>query len=135
MKERFIVTLVIEEIIRIKNKAMQSMEDKYPFFTKILWKLFANKRYGYQFFDEDGRVLEEYTLITGDNNIRGYETGINNVNLAVAIKESLLVKMLKEIKLTEDYTIEHPFLSTIRYLPRYIFYFFRRDIRFGIIRN
>lgn len=126
---------LIEEIIRIKNKATQSIENKYPYFMKVLWKLFANKRYGYQFFDDDERVLEEYTLITGDSNITGYETGINNVNLSIAIKEPLLVKIVNEIKLTEDYYIEHPLISTIRYMPRYIFYFFRRDIRFGMIRK
>ena len=129
------MALLIEEIIRIKNKISQGIEDKHPYYTKILWKLFANKRYGYQFLDEEGRVLEEYTLITGDNHIKGYETGISNVALAVGIKESLLEKMLKEIKLTEDYHIEHPFLSTIREMPKYIFYLFRGDIRFGMTRK
>lgn len=125
---------LIEEIVRIKNKVTKSIEEKHPHLSKFLWRFFAGKRYGYQFLDENGAVIEEYTLITNDHQIKGYEPGIKNVSLAVGMKKAFLEKKLKEIKTMEDDYVAYPISSYFRELPKYILHFIRRDIRFGIAK-
>ena len=122
---------LVEQIIRIKNKAIDHFEEKQPLLLKLVLKFTANRRYGYQFLDEEKGILEEYTFLYDDRHIKGYEEGINNVSLTVGIKKSLLERKLKEITASEDDYIKHLFSNFLRDLPQYVLYLLRGDMRFG----
>ena len=116
---------LIEKLVKMKNEAGKNIQSKHPCVFKIMITPFANRRYGYQLLDEQKNVLEEYTLVTDDRHIKRYESGLKDVCMTVAFKKSLLEKLLQE-----DY-INHPFLISIKYIPKYIYYFAKGDIAFG----
>lgn len=116
---------LVEKLIKLKNEYGKNIQNKHPYIFKIMMGPFANKRYGYQLLDEQKNVLEEYTLVTDDNHIKGYESGLKNTFITLSLKKSLLEEMLKK-----DYT-SHPFLTSIKYMPKYIYCLAKGDIAFG----
>jgi len=118
---------LIDRIIDVDNRIADSF-DKYTWFYKFRKKFIAGKRVGFQLLDEDGKVVEEYTITTGEHpHIKGYEEGINDVWFTEGAKVSVLEEMLED----EQDFIDKPLKSTLKYLPKCIKYLINGDITIG----
>ena len=114
---------LVERLIGVYNRASKNLDEKHPLIGKVRKRFFSGKRYGFQFLDDDGNVVEEYTLVTKGPYVYGYSEGINDVCLTKAVKKCVLDDFLED----EDEFVKNPLRYTLKTLPRSVKYLVNKD--------
>lgn len=107
---------LIERVVEDYNFMMSEVDKKHPWCYKLRKKFACNKRYGFQILDEEGSVLEEYTILLAEEPyINSYEAGVKDVCMTKGVKVSALESFLDN----KDEFIKNPiktWLKNLKYL-------------------
>jgi len=120
---------MIEEIVRLKNKAWENQKDSY--LMKKSYEMFKDTRFGFQILDENKEVLEEFTLFWEDKKIT-YIDGLDDPNITFGMKKDYTETLLDKMNsIDEDKFFKHPIWNSAKWLPGYVLHAFKGDLVIG----
>ncbi len=120
---------MIDDLIEMKNNGYEIFREKYPKLCDFVWKYATDKNFGVQFMDDDGNVTDEYTLYTNNLLISGYDEGLIDCDLVVALSESYAQEFIGQFEDLDG--AGDLLLRGLKYTPKIMKGILRKEFRFG----